>query len=102
MMCYISYVVCRYSILNGLIDSREVRRVKAAGSSRSSEAASWQSSRQGAVDDARLQEVIAQRDAYYQKWFASQQEQMSQHYANVVQQQMHVGLSDYPFSCIET
>jgi hypothetical protein len=46
--------------------------------------------------------VIAQRDAYYEKWFASQQEQMSQHYANVVQQQMQVSLSDYPISCVET
>jgi hypothetical protein len=64
--------------------------------------ASQQSSRQGTIDDARLQEVIAQRDAYYQKWFASQQEQISQHYINVVQQQMQVSLSDYPFSCIET
>jgi hypothetical protein len=85
MMCNMSYVVCRYSMLNGLIDSSEVRRVKAASLSRSSRAASRQSSRQGAVDDTRLQEVIAQRDAYYQKWFTSQQEQMSQHYANVIQ-----------------
>jgi hypothetical protein len=97
-----SYVVCRYSMLNGLIDFREVRRAKAGGSSRSLGATSRQRSRQGAVDDARLQEVITQRDAYYQKWFASQQEQMSQHYANVVQQQMQVSLNDYPFSCILT
>jgi hypothetical protein len=89
-------------MLNGLIDFREVRRAKAGGSSRSLGATSRQRSRQGAVDDARLQEVITQRDAYYQKWFASQQEQMSQHYANVVQQQMQVSLNDYPFSCILT
>jgi hypothetical protein len=74
MMCNVSYVVCRYSIINGLIDSRKVRRAKATGSLQSSGAASRQSSQQGAIDDARLQEVIAQRDAYYQKWFASQQE----------------------------
>jgi septum formation topological specificity factor MinE len=89
-------------MLNGLIDSREVRREKAAGSSRSSGAASQQSSWQGTVNNTRLQEVIAQRDAYYQKWFASHQEQMSQHYANVVQQYMQVSLSDHTFSCIET
>jgi hypothetical protein len=59
MMCNVSYVVCIYSMLNGVIDSREVRRAKAAGSSRSSGAASPQSSRQGAVEDARLQELIA-------------------------------------------
>jgi hypothetical protein len=59
MMCNMSYVVCRYSMLNGLIDSREVRRAKAVGSSRSSGAVSRQSSQQGTVDDARLQEVIA-------------------------------------------
>jgi hypothetical protein len=94
--------VCSYSMLNGLIDSREVRRVKSTSSLQSSGAASRQSSRQGAVNGARLQEVIAQRDAYCQKWFASQQEQMSQYYANIVQQQMQVSLSDYPFSCIET
>jgi hypothetical protein len=80
----------------------EVRRAKAAASSRRLGVASQQSSRQGAVDDTRLQEVIAQFDAYYQKWFVSQQEKMSQHYANVVQHQMQVSLSDYPFSCIET
>jgi hypothetical protein len=33
MMCNMSYVVCIYSMLNELIDSREVRRAKAAGSS---------------------------------------------------------------------
>jgi hypothetical protein len=77
MMCNMSYVVCRYSMLNGLIDSREVRRAKVVGSSRSSGIASRQSSWQGVVDDARLQEVIAQHDAYYQKWFTSQKEQMS-------------------------
>jgi hypothetical protein len=71
MMCNMSYVLCKYSMLNGLIDSREVRRVKAAGSSQSSGAANQQSSRQGTVNDAMLQEVIAQCDAYYQKWFAS-------------------------------
>jgi hypothetical protein len=85
MICNVTYVVCRYSMLNGLIDSREVRRVKAAGPSWSSRAASRQRSRQGVVKDARLQEVIAQLDAYYQNWFASQQEKMSQHYTYVLQ-----------------
>jgi hypothetical protein len=59
MMCNVNYMVCIYSMLNGLIESRVVRRVKAVGSLRSSGAASQQSSRQGAVEDARLQEVIA-------------------------------------------
>jgi hypothetical protein len=77
MMCNLSYVVCRYSMLNGVIDTMEVRRVKAAGPSQNSRAASRQRSRQGIVEDTRLQEVIAQRDAYYQNWFTSQQEQMS-------------------------
>jgi Ni,Fe-hydrogenase III large subunit len=85
MMCNVSYVVCRYSMLNGVIDSRKVRRVKVVGPSRSSGTANRQRSRQGAIEDARLQEVIAQCDAYYQNWFTSQQEQMSQHYANVLQ-----------------
>jgi Ni,Fe-hydrogenase III large subunit len=66
MMCNVSYVVCRYSILNGVIDSREVRRAKATGPSRSSGAASRQRSRQGAIKDVRFQEVIAQCDDYYQ------------------------------------
>jgi hypothetical protein len=39
MMCNVTYVVCRYSMLNGVIDSREVRRAKAAGPSWSSGAA---------------------------------------------------------------
>jgi hypothetical protein len=73
MMCNVSYVVATWKV----IDSREVRREKAAGPSWSSGAASRQRSRQGTVEDARLQEVIAQCDAYYQKWLASQQEQMS-------------------------
>jgi hypothetical protein len=66
MMCNVTYVVCRYSILNGVIDSREVRRAKAAGPSRNSRDASQQRSRQGTIEGARLQEVIAQRDPYYQ------------------------------------
>jgi hypothetical protein len=85
MMCNVIYVVCRYSMLNGVIDSKEVRRANVAGPSWSSGAASRQRSRQGVVEEARLQEVIEQCDAYYQNWFASQQEQMSQHYANVLQ-----------------
>jgi hypothetical protein len=75
---------------------------ESSGPSWSSGAVSRQRSRQGAVEDARLQGVIAQRDAYYQNWFASQQGQMSQHYTNVLQQQMRVSLSDSPFSSIET
>jgi hypothetical protein len=59
IMCNVSYVVCLYSMLNGLIDSREVRRVKTTGSLQSSGAASRQSSKQGAVNDTRLQEVTA-------------------------------------------
>jgi TorA maturation chaperone TorD len=94
MMCNVSYVVCGYSMLNGVIDSREVRRVKAAGLSWSSGAASHHRSRQGTVEDTRLQDVISQRDAYYQNCFTSQQEKMSNHYANVLQQQMQVSLSD--------
>jgi hypothetical protein len=43
-----------------------MRRVKVAGPSWSSGAANRQRSRQCAIEDARLQEVIAQRDAYYQ------------------------------------
>jgi hypothetical protein len=60
------------TLLNRVIDSKKVRRVKAANPLQSSGAASRQRSRQGAVEDARLQEVIAQRDAYYQNRFASQ------------------------------
>jgi hypothetical protein len=86
MMCIVTYVVCRYSMLNGMIDSREVGKAKVAGLSWSSGAVSRQRSRQGVVEDARFQEVIAQCDAYYQNWFATQQEQMSQCYANVLQQ----------------
>jgi hypothetical protein len=66
-----SYVVCRYSMSNRVIDSMEVRREKAVGPSQSSGAASHHRSRQGAIEDARMQEVIAQHDAYYQNWFAS-------------------------------
>jgi hypothetical protein len=53
-------------MLNGVIDSREVRRVKAVGPSWSSGAASQQRPRQDAIEDARLQEVITQCDSYYQ------------------------------------
>jgi hypothetical protein len=68
----VSYIVCRYFMLNGVIDSKEVRRAKVAGPSRSSRDASHHKSRPGAVEDARLQEVIEQRDVYYQNWFTSQ------------------------------
>jgi hypothetical protein len=77
-----------------VIDSREVRRAKAVGPSWSSGVASRQRSRQGAIEDAKLQEVIAQHDAYYQNWFTSQQEQMSQHYTNILQQQVQVTLHE--------
>jgi hypothetical protein len=33
MVCNVSYVVCKYSMINEVIDSREVRRVKAVGPS---------------------------------------------------------------------
>jgi hypothetical protein len=82
-------------MLNGVIDSRDVRRVKAADPSRSSEGASRQRSRQGAVEDARLQEVIAQRDAYYQNWFTSQQEPMSQHYVVIPDFYAKINYSSY-------
>jgi hypothetical protein len=72
MMCNVNYVVCKYSMLNGVIDSKEVRRMKTASLSRSSGAASHHRSRQGVVEYARLQEVIAQCDVYYQNWFTSQ------------------------------
>jgi hypothetical protein len=58
MMCNVSYIVFKYSMLNEVIDSREVRRVKVVGLSRSSGAVSHHKSRQGVVEDARLQEVI--------------------------------------------
>jgi hypothetical protein len=60
MMCNIvSYAVCRYFMLNGVIDSREVRRVKAVGPSHSLGAASHHRSRQGIIEDGRMQGVIA-------------------------------------------
>jgi hypothetical protein len=81
--------MCRYSMLNRVIDSREVRRAKAVGPSWSSGAASHHRSKQ---------EVITQRDSYYQNWFTSQQEKISNHYANILQQQMQISLSDSPLS----
>jgi hypothetical protein len=60
MMCnVVSYVMCRYSMLNGVIDSKELRRAKAVGPSQSSGAASHHRSRKDTVEDARMQEVIA-------------------------------------------
>jgi hypothetical protein len=85
-------------MLNGVIDSREVRRTKAVDPSQSSVAATRHISRQGVIEDARLQEVIAQRDAYYQTRLTSQQERVSNHYTSVLQQQMQVSLSDSPLS----
>jgi hypothetical protein len=54
MMCNVSYVVCRYSMLNGVIYFREVRKAKATSPSWSSGAVSHQRSRQGVIEDARL------------------------------------------------
>jgi hypothetical protein len=59
-------MLCADTLLNRVIDSGEMRRVKVAGPSWSSGAVNRQRSRQCAIEDARLQEVIAQRDAYYQ------------------------------------
>ena len=53
--CKLCNVFCRYSMFTGVIDSREVRREKAASGSQSSGAASCRTSGQDA-DVARLRE----------------------------------------------
>ena len=67
---------CRYGILNGLIDSREVRRQRGASSSQNtqfgSSCTSWQDE-----ELARLRREVAQRDAYYAEYIASQQAQFT-------------------------
>ena len=83
-------------MLNGVIDSREVRRAKATEPSQSSRTATHHGSRQDAAADARLQEVIPQRDAYYQSWMTSHQKTISNHYANLFREQMQVQLSRFP------
>jgi hypothetical protein len=94
MFDVMNYVVCRYNMLKGVINSKEVRMVKAVGPSQSPGATSHHRSRQGAVEDTWMHEVILQCDAYYQNWSASEQERMSNHQANVLQQQKRVNLSD--------
>jgi hypothetical protein len=66
-------VCCSYSMLNGLIDLREVRSQKAAQSSQSSRSTSVRHRSEDELEIIRLKEVMRQRDEYYTAWFAQQQ-----------------------------
>jgi hypothetical protein len=66
-------VCCWYSILNGAIDSREVRAQKATQSSQSSGTSSVCHSSEDELEIIRLKEVMRQRDEYYSGCLAQQQ-----------------------------
>ena len=86
-------------MLNGVTDSREVRRAKAAaGPSQSSGAATHRGSTQNldAIINARVQEAIALRDSYIQSCMTSQQQAMANYFTNLFQQQMPTGVSLQP------
>jgi hypothetical protein len=63
-------VCCSYSMLNGLIDSREVRSHKAAQSSQGSRSSSVHHRSKDQVKIIRLKEAMRHRDEYYAACFA--------------------------------
>jgi predicted oxidoreductase (fatty acid repression mutant protein) len=63
----------RYSMLNGVIDSREVRAQKAALSSHSSGTSSVRRRSEDELEIIRLKEAMRQRDEYFAACFAQQQ-----------------------------
>jgi hypothetical protein len=66
-------VYCRYSMLNGVIDSREVKAQKVALSSQSSSTSSIHRRSEDELNIIRLKEAMRQRDEYYATCFAQQQ-----------------------------
>jgi hypothetical protein len=66
-------VCCRYSMLNGVIDSREMRAQKEALSSQSSGTSSVRRRSEDELEIIRLKEAMRQRDEYYAACFAQQQ-----------------------------
>jgi hypothetical protein len=80
-------IFCRYGMLNGLIDSREVRRQKGASSSQDMGGAI---SRQDA-QIARLREEVAQRDAYYAEYVVAQQAR----YTTILAEKLQVSMNNY-------
>jgi hypothetical protein len=69
--CY--NVSCMYSMLNGVIASREVRAQKAAQSSQSSVSSSVHHCSEDELEIIRLKETMRQRDEYYSAYLAQQQ-----------------------------
>jgi hypothetical protein len=63
-------VCCSYSMLNGVIDSREVKVQKAALSSQSSSISSVRHRSEDELEIIRLKEAMRQRDEYYAACFA--------------------------------
>jgi hypothetical protein len=66
-------VYCRYSMLNGVIDSREVKAQKVALSSQNSSTSSVRRRSEDELEIIRLKEAMRQRDEYYAACFAQQQ-----------------------------
>jgi hypothetical protein len=66
-------ICCSYSMLNGVIDSREVKVQKAALSSQSSSISSVRRRSEDELEIIRLKEAMRQRDEYYAACFAQQQ-----------------------------
>jgi hypothetical protein len=66
-------VCCSYSMLNGLIDSRDVRSQKVAQLSQSSASSSIRRRSEDQLEIIRLKEAMRQRGKYYVACFAQQQ-----------------------------
>jgi hypothetical protein len=60
-----SNICCRYSMLNGVIDSREVRAQKAAQSSQNLGSSSVHRRLVDELEIIRLKEAMRQQDEYY-------------------------------------
>ena len=87
------YKTQRYSLFDGVIDTREVRAQRSGGSSRSSGASSRRPTEQE-LEIARLREEARQRDEYY----AAAARQRDEYYAAYLKQQqdvLQVSIIDY-------
>jgi hypothetical protein len=95
-------VCCSYSMLNRLIDSREVRSQKAAQSSQTSGNSSICCCSKDELKIIRLKEAMRQRDEYYCACLAQQQAMLQISWVISLQLIKHLGIILVLILCITT
>ena len=83
-------------MLNGVIDSRVIRREKLVATSQSL-GISTHRTIAAESEVARLREEITRREAHYAEYIAQQQSFYVNHYATQITQQLQVNVNDFPF-----